>query len=405
MARPSLLPTPSAFTPFIQACMPFFTSFNPAVFRYPNKMKFLRLSAFSFCLLSSLFAFCQSPKSENLVPNPSFEEYSDTPSGWYYSGRDFSRVALYWTSPTAASPDIYAPNVMIPTSWSAVGFGKVKAYSGVSQAGITVYGCDHGKPHCREYIQVLLNEPLVPGQVYAFSCMLSHLQKSVMVKNIGLYFSEDEVDEMITDPLLRNPVLTLDRFIPSDGRWYRWSGQFTADQSKSYLLIGNFSTDDDSQVKFPSRSDLKFGYYYVDEVRLFKVPPILKVPERDSPLLHYHPRVGEIVSLGNIYFEYDRADFMPRAVLQLNDLLAFMLKYPTIKIEIRGHTDIMGSPEYNLDLSQKRAGAVAWFLKKRGVEPERLKTVGFGAIQPSDTNATASGRSLNRRVEIKILSL
>jgi OOP family OmpA-OmpF porin len=373
--------------------------------RYISEMNRFTIVIIFFALLLSGSGYAQNPRKDNLVPNPSFEEFSDPPSGWYYSGRDFSRVALYWTSATAASPDIYAPNVMIPPSWSAVGFGRVHAYSGVSNAGITVYGCENGKPHCREYIQVQLNEPLVPGQVYTFSCMLAHLQKSVMVKNIGLWFSDYEVEEMITTPMQETPVLTLDRFIPSDGRWYRWSGQFKADQTKSYLLIGNFSDDEHSVVKFPTKSDLRFGYYYVDEVRLFKVPPILPVPETDSPLLYYHPKPGEIVTLGNIYFEYDRSDFMPRAVKQLNDLLAFMERYPTMRIEIRGHTDIMGTAEYNQELSLRRARAVAWFLKKRGIAAERLETFGFGATQPIGSNDNSQGRSLNRRVEIKVLSL
>src|SRR5262245_43351314 len=146
-------------------------------------MKHLSMPAILFLLALSFPSFGQYNPKDNLVPNSSFEEFSDPPSGWYYSGRDFSRVSLYWTSPTAASPDLYAPKVNIPASWKAVGFGRVKSYSGTSHAGITVYGCGQGKPHCREYIQVQLDEPLVPGQQYSFSCMLAHLQKSVSVKN------------------------------------------------------------------------------------------------------------------------------------------------------------------------------------------------------------------------------
>src|SRR6188768_2954255 len=105
-------------------------------------MNHLSLPAIFFSLLCSFSSVGQNAHPDNLVPNPSFEEYSDTPSGWYYSGKDFSRVSLYWTSPTAASPDLYGPKVSIPSSWRAVGFGKVHAYSGVSNAGITVYGCN-----------------------------------------------------------------------------------------------------------------------------------------------------------------------------------------------------------------------------------------------------------------------
>ena len=350
-------------------------------------------------------SFGQKSPPENLVPNPGFEEYSDTPSGWYYSGHDFSRVAMYWTSPTAASPDIYGPKVQIPKSWSAVGFGKVKSYQGSSHAGITVYGCDKGKPHCREYVQVQLTEPLVPGQRYGFTCMLAHLEKSVLVRNIGLWFSEHEIDEGAHEPILKEPILSLDRFLPSDGKWYRWSGQFVAGKTASYLLIGNFKTDEDSQVKMPYRSDIRYGYYYLDDVRLFKIPPIVIPPPLDSTLANFVPRPGEMVTLSRIYFEYDRTDFMPRALIQLDQLLAFLHKYPTMHVEIIGHTDNMGTDEYNQDLSMRRSAAVVNWLVKKGISRSRLTSSGFGSKQPVTTNATSLGRSQNRRVEIKVISM
>jgi OOP family OmpA-OmpF porin len=360
---------------------------------------------FMTCLLGVTTLHGQKKPSENLVPNPGFEEYSDEPSGWYYSGKDFSRVSMFWTSPTAASPDIYGPKVQVPKSWSAAGFGKVKSYQGSSHAGITVYGCDKGKPHCREYVQVQLNEPLVPGQRYGFVCMLAHLEKSVLVRNIGLWFSDYEIDEGAHDPILKDPVLSLDRYLPSDGKWYRWSGSFTAEKSSSYLLIGNFKTDEDSQVKLPVRSDLQFGYYYLDDIRLFKIPPIIISPPSDSPLTDFIPRPGEIVTLSRIYFEHDRTDFMPRALIQLDQLLAFLHQYPDMTIEIIGHTDNVGSGEYNQNLSIRRSAAVVNWLVKKGISKDRLRSSGFGSTQPVSTNTTSLGRSQNRRVEIKVISI
>lgn len=356
------------------------------------------------CFLPNL-APSQKPPPENLVPNPGFEEYSDDPSGWYYSGHDFSRVCMFWTSPTAASPDIYGPKVKVPKTWAEIGFGRTKSYQGSSHAGITVYGCDKGKPHCREYVQVQLTEPLVKGQRYGFTCQLSHLQNSVMVRNLGLWFSDQEIDEGTQDPIFQDPVLSLDRFLPSDGRWYRWTGQFVADKSSSYLLIGNFKSDEDSQVRLPTRSDLRYGYYYLDDVHLFKIPPIIIPPPNDSPLTDFIPKPGEIVTLSRIYFEYDRVDFMPRALIQLDQLLAFLKKYPTMHIDIIGHTDNMGSIEYNQQLSMRRSAAVVNWLVAKGINRNRLISSGFGSSQPINTNFTSLGRSQNRRVEIKVLSL
>ena len=77
-------------------------------------------------------------------------------------------------------------------------------------------------------------------------------------------------------------------------------------------------------------------------------------------------------------------------------------QYPTIKVEIAGHTDNTGKPESNKVLSEKRAAAVKTYLVKKGVAADRLTTVGFGQEQPVDDNATKAGKAKNRRVEFKV---
>lgn len=366
---------------------------------------FYRLLSILLTIVLPHFLFSQKSPQINLVPNPGFEKFSDQPSGWYYSGKDFSRVSLYWTSPNDSSPDLYTPDVDIPKSWLSTGFGKVKPFEGVAHAGITVFGCDIGKPHCREYVQVQLTEPLVPGQRYGFSCMVAHLQKSVYVKNIELLFSDHEIEEAGHAPILLTPTLVMDRWIPSDGKWYRWPGHFVADKSSSFLILGNFNTDERSQVKMPFRSDLKFGYYYLDDVRVFKIPPIVASPTQESPMTGFKPKPGETLSLSRIYFEHDRIDFMPRAHIQLQQLFEFLTRYPDMKVEIIGHTDNVGTPQYNQQLSEKRSREVVAWLISQGIRRERLVSSGMGSSTPMDSNSTSFGRSQNRRVEVKIISL
>ena len=83
---------------------------------------------------------------------------------------------------------------------------------------------------------------------------------------------------------------------------------------------------------------------------------------------------------------------------------------PSIKVEIQGHTDSKGKKSFNKKLSQKRAESVKNYLVKKGINPERVKAVGYGEDQPiaKNTNADGSdneeGRALNRRIELKILS-
>ena len=84
-------------------------------------------------------------------------------------------------------------------------------------------------------------------------------------------------------------------------------------------------------------------------------------------------------------------------------LLIICLDNPIVKIEIAAHTDDVGSEEYNMKLSQKRAESVTNYLVSKGIQKERLISVGYGESKPLTSNATPEGRDSNRRTEFKIL--
>ena len=125
----------------------------------------------------------------NIVPNNSFELLDNHPLGWFYNGKQFNRVMKYWYSPTAASPDVYCPKVKVPNSWQNNGFSKENPYDGANMVGITMYGCQNGKPHCREYIEIQLIEPLVTGQKYYFEFFIKQLPNSLAINNICLLYT------------------------------------------------------------------------------------------------------------------------------------------------------------------------------------------------------------------------
>ena len=81
---------------------------------------------------------------------------------------------------------------------------------------------------------------------------------------------------------------------------------------------------------------------------------------------------------------------------------AVLKKYPDNKVVVKGYTDSLGDPAYNIDLSQRRAQAVANELVKQGVKAENITAIGYGASNPVATNSTIEGRRQNRRVELEI---
>jgi len=112
---------------------------------------------------------------------------------------------------------------------------------------------------------------------------------------------------------------------------------------------------------------------------------------------------GMVLTLGDVLFATGKADLSPGAARTIDSLADFLTKYPDRKLRIEGHTDSTGSAALNLDLSERRAEAVKTALLRRGISFDRIDTVGLGQSLPIASNATASGRQQNRRVEIIIL--
>lgn len=111
---------------------------------------------------------------------------------------------------------------------------------------------------------------------------------------------------------------------------------------------------------------------------------------------------GLVVTLGDVLFDTGKAELKSGATTNLAKLATFLNEYPDRSVLIEGHTDTVGNADYNQALSQRRADSVKFWLMKQGVKSERLVTSGKGEISPVSGNDSASGRQLNRRVEVII---
>jgi OmpA-OmpF porin, OOP family len=111
------------------------------------------------------------------------------------------------------------------------------------------------------------------------------------------------------------------------------------------------------------------------------------------------------IVLNNVFFDFDKATLKPESFPELNRIVDLLTEQAGIQIEISGHTDAVGTEEYNLGLSNRRATSVKNYLIGKGVAEDRIKAVYFGESKPVETNETKDGRKKNRRVEFKILKM
>ena len=119
-------------------------------------------------------------------------------------------------------------------------------------------------------------------------------------------------------------------------------------------------------------------------------------------------RDGEQITLnmpGSITFSSGRSSIQRDFYPVLNSVSKVLSKYKQTQVEVRGHTDNQGSARNNQVLSEQRAMSVASYLKKKGVAKRRLDILGLGESDPVSSNHSPSGRSENRRVEIKLIPI
>jgi outer membrane protein OmpA-like peptidoglycan-associated protein len=167
------------------------------------------------------------------------------------------------------------------------------------------------------------------------------------------------------------------------------------------------NTSDDDYAISPKEIDYE-GYLTIyakgdaDQVDLFRFELI---PEFDTPVAVAFMEVEEVKP---IFFDFDSYAFTKGATEKLDNLAMILKKFPNLEMEIKGHTDAVGTSAYNQLLSEKRAKAVYSYLLGKDIGKEQLKVKGFSESEPVAINRTADnkdapkGRQLNRRVQFNV---
>lgn len=361
------------------------------------------------CLMLSI-APARGQGEDNLIYNPSFEEYVRCPQKIDATG--VMTEAEAWWQPTKGSSDYFNSCGNRECSVPRNKMGLQPAHSGEAYCGIYC-----SQEQYREYLQTELKAPLLAGKRYRIAFWTSLAEKSpYAAATLGALLTKQRVEDSTHGILMQREmkdsedgslsiaqyfepqmVNNSDSVLDNTRIWVEVSGEFVAKGGERFLTIGNFFSFNKSHVVLTkgSHTPLPGAYYYIDDVSLTCLDSLAV---HQPPAVHV-PMVGEVVRIENLLFATGESEVLPQSYADLMRLKRLLEENPTMKIELHGHTDGQGTIDYNQRLSEDRARAVARYLTDRGIERSRIVWKGFGKQQPIANNSTPEGRQTNRRVE------
>lgn len=385
-----------------------------------------------FVLICPLTLFAQ-----NLVINPSFERIRPdavvVACEFTQYSYDFPRRADTWSGFRDGTPDLLraAENcdwlLQVPTGELCLGIITYLPFEDIGQ-----------RTDFHEYVQGQLSAPLKPGLKYRLECWVradstvvkAHLGKVYGPKtpvvpiasgNLGFCFSVRPfgLNEITPGAIAANklrPQVNFPEIIACNGQWVKLATTFVPDQPFQFFTMGNFFPDKatannltadrhkaieqkNAAQAAPVDKIKRATYLCVDDVLVALADPPPPPVSLEKALL----RDKKYTFSAGVLFDSGKADLRPEAGPALDSLLQFLQKYPDVVLGISGHTDDVGTEEYNLDLSERRAASVQGYLETRGIGNHRLRSRGFGESRPVADNTTEAGRQANRRVECIVL--
>ena len=347
-------------------------------------------------------AFCQ-----NLIKNPSFEDYTECPNAL----GTFDNHVKNWSIPTQGTTDYFntCSTVMgAPENFNGVQYPKF----GVAYAGLYFYApADY-----REYIQVALKRKLQKDKTYHLSFYISLAEGSdFAVKDFDVVMSFKPVKVSTRKHLSlgklyqqkdnRFQLLKISHsyFNEDKSVWIKVQTTFKAKGFERYLILGNLKSNEATRKVQTKRKESKKGaYYYIDMVSLTanrQDQNFEKIIAQEIDMT-----TDTLYTFKNIHFDFDQFNISSQAENELKIIKVFLLNQPDLKIEIHGHTDAIGNETYNYKLSERRAQAIATYFKNVGIGADRIVCFGHGSSKPLINNESEENRRKNRRVAFRFRS-
>lgn len=217
-----------------------------------------------------------------------------------------------------------------------------------------------------------------------------------------IYMVEGFVTDKKTGKILSGSLVTLmddnnnvlaDTIVKADGKYV-----FKLDPNEKYMVRGTRKLYNPYDVKFSTDTQGKISHDIILDLELYSDKEENIVASTDG---------STQVKINKIYFDFDKWSIRADAAKELDVLVDVMKKYPNMAIEVSAHTDARGSSDYNLELSHKRAKSTLDYLVSQGIALERLKSIGYGEMQPLNNCANGCSEKeydINRRCQFKLLN-
>lgn len=365
---------------------------------------------------------CVPVLAQNLIQNPGFEEFQTCPNKFTVKFR--KTIIPGWDSASAGTPDYFNScsegSAGVPANWA----GDCLPVSGQGYMGIYLYRPDG----FREYLQTRFLRELVKGEIYTISFHISHaLNASYHIDQIGVLISQEAVfaynpvlyqedfENKNVNKKLNQPIQAqrpkyivnkdkgyylsqkLNTYSTSMKDWELVELQYEAHGGELYITIGNFEPQQMTRlVKAEQRMQNEpmlsnSAYVLMDNVTFTPI----NEPKKTKP-----DSVVEKVVLSDLNFEFDNHKLTTLGCMMIDSALHLIdSKSETFSIRIIGHTDNLGSRDYNTKLGYKRANEVKNYMITKGFR-HSIVVESFGENKPVSSNESELGRSKNRRVEV-----
>ncbi len=363
-------------------------------------------------------------KDKNLIINPDFDFFYYKPVLITYHGNTKIEDWIpFWTTPGYYTPDFISDSRYIDVFSYSYLF-DMPLPNKFQYVGIALY---KESDNYSEYIQGKLITPLMNGKMYCLRTSINLCSYSkYSVNQLSFYLSPSPISVDGTNENSFSPQISFSRLPFENKQFTTLCDYLIADGGEQYITIGRFSKPE--ILKIIKRDNItqgsfgleKSAYYLIDKIELFEIKDTMechcKINRTISDTIINKPeeiyetdlnklKNGIPVVLENVNFEFDSFVLLRSSEEILNTLRNYLNNNPDIRISIEGHTDDIGTVEYNLELSINRAKSVYNWLIIKGIESKRLSFTGFGKSRPLYYDTEEKYRALNRRVEVRIIKI